>query len=57
MPAALVVYFFVSGCYRIGQQAIITRHIYTPEVKEKLAAARAAGSATEKIEGSKASLQ
>lgn len=43
LPAALVIYFFVSGCYRIGQQAIITRHIYTPEVKEKLAAARAAG--------------
>jgi YidC/Oxa1 family membrane protein insertase len=44
LPAALVVYFFVSGCYRIGQQAIITRHIYTDEVKEKLAAARASGS-------------
>lgn len=43
LPAALVVYFFVSGCYRIGQQAIITRHIYTPEVKDRLAAARAAG--------------
>lgn len=40
LPAALVVYFFVSGCYRIGQQAIITRHIYTDEVKAKLAAAR-----------------
>jgi YidC/Oxa1 family membrane protein insertase len=43
LPAALVVYFFVSGCYRIGQQAIITRHIYTDEVKERLAAARASG--------------
>ncbi len=43
LPAALVVYFFVSGCYRIGQQAIITRHIYTDEVKERLATARAAG--------------
>lgn len=43
LPAALVIYFLVSGLYRIGQQAIITRHIYTPEVKEKLAAARAAG--------------
>jgi len=43
LPAALVVYFFVSGCYRIGQQAIISRHIYTPEVKERLASARAAG--------------
>lgn len=43
LPAALVVYFFVSGCYRIGQQAIISRHIYTPEVKERLAASRAAG--------------
>jgi len=45
LPAALVVYFFVSGCYRIGQQAIITRHIYTPEVKDRLAASRAAGDA------------
>ena len=43
LPAALVVYFFVSGCYRIGQQAIITRHIYTDEVKDRLAAAKAAG--------------
>lgn len=43
LPAALVVYFFVSGCYRIGQQAIITRHIYTDEVKAKLEAARASG--------------
>lgn len=43
LPAALVIYFFVSGCYRIGQQAIISRHIYTPEVKERLAASRAAG--------------
>ena len=43
LPAALVVYFFVSGCYRIGQQAIITRHIYTDEVKERLAAARTSG--------------
>jgi YidC/Oxa1 family membrane protein insertase len=43
LPAALVVYFVVSGLYRIGQQAIITRHIYTDEVKERLAAARAAG--------------
>jgi YidC/Oxa1 family membrane protein insertase len=41
LPAALVVYFCVSGAYRIGQQAIITRHIYTDEVKERLAAARA----------------
>lgn len=43
LPAALVVYFVISGLYRIGQQAIITRHIYTPEVKERLAAAKAAG--------------
>jgi YidC/Oxa1 family membrane protein insertase len=43
LPAALVLYFVVSGLYRIGQQAIITRHIYTPEVKERLAAAKAAG--------------
>ena len=43
LPAALVIYFFVSGCYRIGQQAIISRHIYTDEVKERLAAARASG--------------
>jgi YidC/Oxa1 family membrane protein insertase len=43
LPAALVVYFVVSGCYRIGQQAIISRHIYTPEVKDRLAAARATG--------------
>lgn len=43
LPAALVIYFFVSGCYRIGQQAIISRHIYTPEVKERLAASQAAG--------------
>ena len=33
----------MSGLYRIGQQAIITRHIYTDEVKDRLAAARAAG--------------
>jgi YidC/Oxa1 family membrane protein insertase len=43
LPAALVVYFFVSGCYRIAQQALISRHIYTPEVKERLAASRASG--------------
>lgn len=45
LPAALVIYFVVSGCYRIGQQAIISRHIYTPEVKERLAAAKASGDA------------
>jgi len=43
LPAALVVYFVVSGCYRIGQQGLISRHIYTDEVKERLAASRAAG--------------
>ncbi len=30
LPAALVLYFLASGCYRIGQQAIITRHVYGP---------------------------
>ncbi|MGH9139044.1 MAG: YidC/Oxa1 family membrane protein insertase, partial [Acidimicrobiales bacterium] len=38
LPAALVVYFCVSGLYRIGQQGIITRHIYHPH-QAKLASA------------------
>jgi YidC/Oxa1 family membrane protein insertase len=29
-PAALVVYFFVSNLYRVGQQAFITHKIYKP---------------------------
>lgn len=40
LPAALTLYFLASGLYRIGQQAIITRHIYGPH-SERLAAAQA----------------
>ena len=40
LPAGLVLYFAVSNMYRIGQQAIITRHIYGPH-HERLAAAQA----------------
>jgi YidC/Oxa1 family membrane protein insertase len=40
LPAALTVYFVASGLYRIGQQAIITRHIYGPH-SERLAEAQA----------------
>jgi len=37
VPGALVVYFFVSNLYRVGQQALISRTIYnTPEAKQLL---------------------
>lgn len=44
MPAALVVYFVVSNLYRIGQQAYITRSLYTGEdsLGQQLARQRAA---------------
>jgi len=36
-PGGLVIYFLVSNLYRVGQQAIITKHIYgTPEAKALL---------------------
>ncbi len=36
-PAALVIYFFVSNLYRVGQQALISRTIYnSPEAKKLL---------------------
>ena len=31
MPAGLVLYFIVSNLWRVGQQAVITRHFYTGE--------------------------
>jgi YidC/Oxa1 family membrane protein insertase len=38
-PGALVIYFFVSNLYRVGQQALISRTIYnTPEAKKLLEA-------------------
>lgn len=40
-PAALAVYWCTSGLWRIGQQYIIGKHIYTDEAKERLEAARA----------------
>jgi hypothetical protein len=37
VPGALVIYFFVSNLYRVGQQALISRTIYnTPEAKQLL---------------------
>jgi len=39
VPGALVIYFFVSNLYRVGQQALISRTIYnTPEAKRLLEA-------------------
>jgi hypothetical protein len=39
VPGALVIYFFVSNLYRVGQQALISRTIYnTPEAKKLLEA-------------------
>jgi hypothetical protein len=36
-PGGLVIYFLVSNCYRVAQQALITKHIYgTPEAKALL---------------------
>jgi YidC/Oxa1 family membrane protein insertase len=36
-PGGLVIYFFVSNLYRVGQQALISRTIYnTPEAKKLL---------------------
>ena len=38
-PGGLVIYFFVSNLYRVGQQALISRTIYnTPEAKKLLEA-------------------
>ncbi|MBA2281069.1 MAG: YidC/Oxa1 family membrane protein insertase [Acidimicrobiia bacterium] len=45
LPAALVLYFLASGLYRIGQQAIITRHVYGPH-RERLEEAQAKGAIT-----------
>jgi YidC/Oxa1 family membrane protein insertase len=39
-PAALAVYWCTSGLWRIGQQYIIGKHIYTDEAKARLAAAQ-----------------
>jgi|SRR5581483_234642 len=37
VPGALVIYFFVSNVFRVGQQALISRTIYnTPEAKKLL---------------------
>ncbi|SRR5581483_11490750 len=39
VPGALVIYFFVSNLWRVGQQALISRTIYnTPEAKKLLEA-------------------
>jgi hypothetical protein len=36
-PGGLVIYFFVSNLYRVGQQALISRTVYsTPEAKALL---------------------
>jgi YidC/Oxa1 family membrane protein insertase len=45
-PAALAVYWCTSGLWRIGQQYIIGKHIYTDEAKERLEAARAKSTIT-----------
>ncbi len=34
LPAALVVYFFVSNLYRVGQQALISHTIYKPALAD-----------------------
>lgn len=39
-PAALAVYWCTSGLWRIGQQYIIGKHIYTDDAKQRLEAAR-----------------
>jgi YidC/Oxa1 family membrane protein insertase len=39
-PAALAVYWCTSGLWRIGQQYIIGKHIYTDEAKARLTAAQ-----------------
>jgi YidC/Oxa1 family membrane protein insertase len=41
LPAALVVYFFVSNLYRVGQQAFISHRIYKPAVASGLFEAQA----------------
>lgn len=43
-PAALAVYWCTSGLWRIGQQYIIGKHIYTDDAKQRLEAARAKSS-------------
>jgi hypothetical protein len=45
-PAALAVYWCTSGLWRIGQQYIIGKHIYTDEAKARLEAARAKSAIT-----------
>jgi YidC/Oxa1 family membrane protein insertase len=45
-PAALAVYWCTSGLWRIGQQYLIGKHIYTDEAKERLEAARAKSAIT-----------
>ena len=42
-PAALAVYWCTSGLWRIGQQYIIGKHIYTDENKRRLEDAKARG--------------
>ncbi len=41
LPAALVVYFFVSNLYRVGQQALISHTIYKPALADGTIAATA----------------
>jgi YidC/Oxa1 family membrane protein insertase len=43
LPAALVVYFFVSNLFRVGQQALISHAIYKPAVREGLVPPRDKG--------------
>lgn len=45
-PAALAVYWCTSGLWRIGQQYLIGKHIYTDEAKARLEAARAKSAIT-----------
>jgi YidC/Oxa1 family membrane protein insertase len=43
LPAALVVYFFVSNLFRVGQQALISHAIYKPAVRDGLVGGKNAG--------------
>lgn len=42
-PAGLAVYWCTSGLWRIGQQYIIGKHIYTEDARKRLAAAKERG--------------
>jgi YidC/Oxa1 family membrane protein insertase len=52
LPAALVVYFFVSNLFRVGQQALISHAIYKPAVRDGLVPAKDA-KPTDDAEGTK----